>query len=320
MPFRKFRFFILLCLGLVGLLSGRAALADSRPGSSKPDSNIPTALVVQDLTGGLTATDLANALVGTGVSISNVVFTGDDAGAGGFSGGTGIIGFEEGIILSSGSVLDVVGPNVLDNVTTEFLTAGDSDLDTLSGFNTHDAVVLEFDFVPDADQLFFTYVFTSDEYNEFVNTQFNDVFAFFVNGANCAIVGGSDPVSINTINNGNPYGSPPTSHPELYLNNDLDDGGGTIDTEMDGLTVPLNCASAVNANVTNHIKLAIADASDFQLDSAVFIQAGSLTTTDVSLSGVDGQGTQNWLAPAGIMLVFLVGLFVWRLPRPGQHS
>ena len=320
MSFRKSRFFVLLCLGLVGLLSGRAALADSRPGATKPDSNIPTALVVQDLTGGLTPTDLANALVGTGVSISNVTFTGDEAGAGAFSGGTGIIGFEEGIVLGSGSVLDTVGPNVLDDVTTEFLTNGDSDLNTLSGFTTHDAVVLEFDFVPDSDQLFFTYVFASDEYNEFVNTQFNDVFAFFVNGVNCAIVGGSDPVSINTINNGNPYGSPPNSHPELYINNDLDDGGGSIDTEMDGLTVPLNCASTVNPNVTNHIKLAIADASDFAYDSAVFIQAGSLTTTDVSLSGINGLGNQNWLAPAGILLVLLMGLLVWRLPRPGQNS
>lgn len=320
MSFQKFRFFIVMCFVVVGLLSGRAAWADSRPGATKPDSNVPTALVVQDLTGGLTATDLANALAGTGVSVSNVTFTGDEAGAGGFSGGTGIIGFEEGILLSSGSVLDTVGPNVFDNVTTAFSTNGDSDLDALSGFTTHDAAVLEFDFVPDSGQLFFTYVFASDEYNEYVNTQFNDVFAFFVNGVNCAVVGGTTPVSINTVNNGNPYGSPPNSHPELYINNDLTDGGGSIDTEMDGLTVPLNCSSTVTPNVTNHIKLAIADASDFSLDSTVFIQAGSLTTTDVSLSGVNSQGAQNWLAPAGILLILLVGLLVWRLPRPGQNS
>jgi uncharacterized repeat protein (TIGR01451 family) len=234
-------------------------------------------LTTEDLAGSLTPEDLASALVGSGVTVSNVTYVGPDVAAGSFTGGTGIIGFEDGVILSSGNIANVVGPNASDGITTANGTAGDPDLDALSGFSTFDAAVLEFDFIPDDATVFFQYVFASDEYNEFVNSSFNDVFAFFVNGANCATVEG-DPVSINTINNGNPFGTDPRSHPELYVNNDLDDGGGQIDTEMDGLTVVLTCQAAVAPGETNHMKLAIADASDEVLDSNVFLQGGSLTT------------------------------------------
>jgi prealbumin domain-containing protein len=232
----------------------------------------------------LTPTDLANAMAGPGVTVSNVVYTGANVAAGTFAGGTGIIGFEDGIMLSSGSIGNAIGPNVDDGITTSNGTPGDSDLTALAGVTTLDAAVLEFDFVPSAATVFFQYVFASDEYNEYVNSQFNDVFAFFVNGSNCAVVG-TPPVavSINTINNGNPFGSDPKSHPELFRNNDLDDGGGSIDTEMDGLTTVLTCQSSVNPNVTNHMKLAIADGSDRALDSNVFIQRGSLTTAPPTL-------------------------------------
>ncbi len=131
-------------------------------------------------------------------------------------------------------------------MTTQNGTPGDADLTALAGFTTFDASILEFDFVPATDTVFFRFVFASDEYNEFVTTQFNDVFAFFVNGTNCATVEG-DPVSINTINFGRPYGSTPNSHPELYINNDLQDGGGSINTEMDGLTHVLTCTATVTA-------------------------------------------------------------------------
>jgi hypothetical protein len=258
-------------LGVLGVVPGFAQ--DRVPTGSK-DPTSPTALTTEDLTGALTPSDLANSLVGTGISISNVTYTGADEAAGTFSGGTGIIGFESGIMLSSGDIINVVGPNVQDGIGTNNGTSGDTDLTDLSGFPTNDAAVLEFDFVPDGDAVTFSYVFASDEYNEYVHSSYNDVFAFFINGVNCATING-DPVSVNTINNGNPYDTDPREHPEYFINNDLDDGGGAIDTEMDGLTVVLACDSAVTANETNHIKLAIADASDYILDSNVFLQAGS---------------------------------------------
>ena len=243
----------------------------------------------------LTPYNLAESLVGIGVTISNVSFTGVATAAGTFAGGTGIISFPSGVILSSGNIANVSGPNVADDISADNGLGGDADLDALIGsYATYDATVLEFDFVPNASTVYFEYVFASDEYNEWINTGFDDVFGFFVNGQNCAVVGNpAVPVSIDTINDGNPYGGGgPNSN--LYLNNDLQDGGGSINTEMDGVTQTLVCQASVNPNVPNHIKLAIADASDHVWDSNVFIRGGSFSTTPPELcndgSDDDGDG------------------------------
>ena len=232
-----------------------------------------------------TPEQLANTILGEGVTISNVRYTGADVAAGIFNDGSSSIGFESGIVLSSGNIANVIGPNTNDGVSAVNATPGDPDLNVLvPGYSTNDAAVLEFDFVVDvlpdgsldATSVTFQYVFTSDEYNEFVNTSYNDVFGFFVNGNNVALIPGTTiPVAINSVNSGNPYiaGSTPTSI--YYRNNDLSDGGGSIDTEMDGLTIIFNTQFDVIPGEVNHIKLAIADAGDVYLDSNVFIKAGS---------------------------------------------
>ena len=233
-------------------------------------------LVTQSLSGALTAQDLANDLAGAGVTVSNVTYAGADVAAGRFNGGTGIIGFESGIILSSGDIANVTGPNIQDSITGDNGLPGDSDLDSLvPGYTTFDAAVLQFDFVPSSDVVSFVYVFGSDEYNEYVGV--NDVFGFFVNGVNYALIPPVTgiPVSINNVNCGSPFvGAGPNC--ESYRNNDPDDPGPpTIDTELDGLTIVLGFQAPVNPGVTNHIKLAIADAADSILDSDVFVKAGS---------------------------------------------
>ncbi len=236
-------------------------------------------LVTTDLTS-QTPEDLAFTLVGDGVFIWNISFIGATSAAGTFSGGTEIIGFDEGVILSSGVVSNVIGPNTSDGKTASNSLPGDSDLTALiPGFTTHDATILEFDFIPENNVVSFQYVFTSDEYNEWVNTAFNDVFGFFLNGVNVALLPGTNiAVSINNVNEGNPFGDLATaSNPHYYINNDLSDGGGSIDTEMDGLTVVLSVDAPVQAGESNHIKLAIADAGDNILDSTVFIKASSFT-------------------------------------------
>lgn len=233
--------------------------------------------------GGLTVSnmtspeDLVAKLLGEGVEVSNISFKGTSNSAGTFSGGASIIGFEEGIILSSGSVHNVVGPNIEDDITEDNDLPGDSDLNTLISGKTQDATVLEFDFIPETDTLAFQYVFASDEYNEYTNSSYNDVFGFFLNGKNVALLPGTDiPVSINNVNGGKPYGEN-AQNSEYFRNNDLDDGGGEINTEMDGLTVVLEVKAEVKANEVNHIKLAIADVGDASLDSNVLFKAGSFT-------------------------------------------
>jgi hypothetical protein len=43
--------------------------------------------------------------------------------------------------------------------------------------------------------------------------------------------------------------------------------------QSDGKTVLLLAQAPISANVTNHVKIAIEDSGDDQLDSAVFIKA-----------------------------------------------
>jgi hypothetical protein len=250
------------------------------------------AVATEDLTGALTATDLASALAGPGITVTNATYAGHESAGGTFTGGNGIIGLGSGVILSSGAISNVIGPNDFENTTSAFGTSGDTDLAALAGTSTSDAAVLEFDFLPTTSQVQFSYVFSSEEYNEFVNAGFNDAFGFFVNGTNCALVGGSTPVSVDTINSG--------SNASLFIDNDTS-VVSPLDTEMDGLTVVLTCAAAVNSGMTNHMKLAIADAGDSNLDSAVFLGANSFVavrTLSVATAG-SGSGTVT-SDPAGI--------------------
>jgi hypothetical protein len=92
-------------------------------------------LTVQDQnTPGVTPTTLAQSLAGAGVTISNITYTGTLESSGQFQGGGSIIGFEEGVILSSGWAVDVIGPNTDDGTSRELGTPGDPDLTGLSGF------------------------------------------------------------------------------------------------------------------------------------------------------------------------------------------
>jgi cysteine-rich repeat protein len=237
---------------------------------------------------------LAQSLVGSGISISNVTFVGDDSAAGVFVDGTDSVGFATGIVLSSGAVAGIAAPNDADDTSTEFFRDGDPDLDSaIPGFLTFDAAVLEFDFVPAGPEVTFRYVFASEEYNEFVNSEFNDVFGFFVNGVNLArLPDATTIVSINTVNAGNPEDGSPPVNPAFFVPNDCSDGPCPVPFEADGATVVLTLKAAVNPGVTNHLKLAIADAGDLDFDSWVFIEAQSLTLTEDCHNGIDDDGDQ----------------------------
>lgn len=245
-----------------------------------PTPASPQAIQTKSLASGLTLEEIIAALVGTSsIAISNVKFSGSDSALGTFSGGTGIIGFEGGIVLSTGRVEDVIGPNSDNSTTWEHGRPGDPDLDRLvPNLETFDACVLEFDFeCPGVREIGFEYVFSSEEYNEFVNEDFNDVFGFFVNGQNIALLpDGQTIVSINTVNNGNPPGVG-ASNPQFYRDNDhCNSGRGDCpyDTEMDGLTVVLIARAAIAPGI-NHIKLVVGDVSDYSYDSNVFLKGQS---------------------------------------------
>ncbi|MBI4886242.1 MAG: choice-of-anchor L domain-containing protein [Acidobacteria bacterium] len=230
---------------------------------------------------------IAQTLAGESVDISDVTFTGAAAALGTFTGGFPATGLSSGIILSSGAVESVNGSNTSDSTSLNNGGTGDLDLDPLVGATVYDPAVLEFNFTvtdPAATVVKFEYVFASEEYNEFANTGYNDVFGFFMEGpgfprANLALIPGTGtPVSINTVNGGNPIGTGAVN-PEYYVNNDADDGGTRLTlTQADGLTKVLTVQATIVPGLTYHLKLAIADAGDHILDSWVLLKTSSFST------------------------------------------
>ena len=238
-------------------------------------------ITTQPLGPTLTPEDLVSQLLGAGVTVSNVTVRGCPAGMGTFVDPAASVGLASGIILSSGDIAAMVGPNKSPDTSTSCGVEGDPDLDKLVPESaTQDAAVLEFDFVPTNPQLAINFVFASEEYNEFVGSRFNDVFAFFVNGANAALVPGVQlPISVNNVN--------AATNALFYVPND---SPGTYDVEADGFTVVLTVRASVNAGQTNHIKIAIADVSDANYDSSIFLQASGVSSTPADVA-VQAKGT-----------------------------
>lgn len=260
----------------------RAVLAPGTLTNAVPKAGVDSVVTI-DMSS-LTPLQLVQSLLGPGVSVSNVVLTAAPIAAGTFQGGLPVVGIDNGIVLSSGDISSVAGPNVADATSTSNLYGGDADLDGLTTSETFDATTLEFDFdCASGGLITFQYVFSSEEYNEFVDSEYNDVFAFFLNGVNIAVLPGGTPVAINNVNGGNPYSPTGGVNRGLYVNNSCADlpGGtfpcaGPFDTEMDGLTVVLTATGILHPG-TNHIKLAIADSGDSVYDSNVFIRGQSFT-------------------------------------------
>ena len=167
----------------------------------------------------------------------------------------------------------------LDDTTTDNGLSGDSDLNNLvPNYNTYDATILEFDFTTKGGNVSFNYVFASEEYIEYTNTEYNDVFGFFLDGQNIALIPGTNtPVAINTVNGGDPLGNNP-SNPQFFNKNDLNDGGVFHNLEYDGFTTAFTAQALGLSAGTHTIKLAIVDTGDALLDSAVFVQANSFSS------------------------------------------
>jgi len=239
------------------------------------------------VTGSMDADALRDALLGPGVTaVGSATLIGSAVGtpasAGFFTGGMSSIGIDQGIVLTSGNAMNAAGPNSSDSSSGNASGSGDADLNAEHApWITEDTTALIFDITTTSGDLFFTYVFASDEYNEYANGTVNDVFALFVDGVNRAIApDGFTKVSINTINGGDPYGVGAVN-PQWYNNNDLDDAGGWLaDLGYDGF-VDVFVAQAIGIGPGTHtIKLAVSDVGDEIYDTGVFIKAGSFVPDD----------------------------------------
>ena len=250
------------------------------------------ALALLEAESGYSAEDLVKDVLigGNCFDVTNVTFEGQASQIGKFMGGLTNIGYNTGLVMATGDVAVITGPNDQDNASAGF-GAGtpDNDLTALSGSSAlFDMANIEFDFTPTQSPLTFEFVFASEEYCEYVGSQFNDVFGFFVSGPgisgpfggadNIAILpGGGGYVAINNVNH--------LSNTGFYVNNT--GANGTLcgqnasflpsvnEVQFDGFTRKMIAVANVIPCETYHIKLKIADVGDGAFDSAVFLRDGS---------------------------------------------
>lgn len=224
-----------------------------------------------------------NVFAAQGITISNVSFSGNSNAIGYFTANGTNLGMTEGIVMTTGTVLNTPdgphGPNNVEDAGFDNNAPGYSPLNSLAGNTTYNAAILEFDFKTCSDHVQFNYVFGSEEFLEYCETQWNDVFAFFISGPgipgtqNIAKLPNGQVVAINNVHsagvnvNGQSFGP---ENQQYYVNNA---NGWAI--QYDGFTTKLTAEADVTCDETYHLVLAIADVGDGIWDSGVFLEAQS---------------------------------------------
>lgn len=218
-------------------------------------------------------------------------FSGSSNSYGYFNSGTGNFPFTEGVLLSTWSSTNSVGPFVSNRGGGDESWDGDADLDQTLGIQSVNATSLEFDFTPLTNFISFNYIFTSNEYQAYFPCEYSDGFAFLIkekgsadNYKNLAVLpNSSTPVSsenvhplINNFTETNGVihlGCPPIN--QEYFNGF---NTNTSPINYSGQTKVLTAQTEVIVGKTYHIKLVIADDKEEYYDSAVFLEAGSFVS------------------------------------------
>lgn len=237
------------------------------------------------------------------INVTNTVsgnFSGSELSYGYFNAGNSNFPFEDGIVLSTGRLDNVPGPNntLSDDDAPNWL--GDADLENILGINnTINATIFEFSFVPQASSISFKYIFASEEYRENNSStcNFSDAFAFLVRPVggqfeNLALVPGTNtPVLVTTVRPEIP-GACEAINEEYF--GQFNDANAPIN--FNGQTAILTAETDVVVGQTYEIKLVIADETNFRFDSAVFIEGNSFNAgVDLGLDLILCEGEDTLL-------------------------
>jgi hypothetical protein len=268
---------------------------------------------------------MANALAGSGItSVISSSYTGALNASGVFINGTSSVGFEEGIILTTGDAEYAIGPNQYSyGIYTDNNTAGNVELDEILSTKQHltevvlddsyfgtfndglvdfsnpikpipdpelfnlkstDAATLDINFIPEGDQVTLNYVFA---------TETNAFYASLDSSYNEYAPYDNDVLGI-FINGENyarlPNGEDATIYNLLYTDNNaswvIDNSDGTkSNIEYDFLTSTLSLTASVNSGVLNTLSISIAD--------GYVEEMGDFTKSDDSAVFIDGALTST---------------------------
>jgi hypothetical protein len=190
--------------------------------------------------------------------------------------------FEYGIMLSTGNATsggNTENTAVLNDGQPDWTT--DPDLETALGITgTLNATSIEFDFTSVANQIQFNYILASEEYFGDFPCNYSDGFAFLIKEA-----GTSDPyINIAVIPGTTTPVNTSTIHDDIVgfcsaANEAFFEGYNIGDTNYNGRTTVMTAAASIVPNTTYNIKLVIADQTDKNYDSAVFIEGNSFNAS-----------------------------------------
>jgi len=274
------------------------------------------AVNVADVAGGVTPAQMETVLTGTGVTVSNLTVTNPgncpnfNRGVGIFTNGTTavgpgpVLGEPTGVVISNsafntGNVVST--SNDAANVTNLLCNGTTSDADMVAieaGTVNGEYAAIEFDVVPQSTILAIPFQFGSDEFPEYVCSNFGDLVGIFVSGPgitgpfsgalnaeNYAKTAAGDLSSINWVNtgivgqNGNIVNCGSLTNAAFYSDNSSGNPTGgsaavaltNANLEVDGFTNTLFQPITVVAGQTYHVKIAVADSADRTYDSTAFI-------------------------------------------------
>ena len=274
------------------------------------------AINVADVAGGVTTLQMQNALTGTGVTVSNLTITpiagcNETQGVGLFSNGTTstgpgpVLGEPTGVVVANNAFTNaanpLVSPNNAANATNRLCggttTASDVDMVAIeAGTVNGEYAAIEFDVVPQFATLAIPFQFGSDEFPEYVCSNFGDLVGIFVSGMgingpfslgaqNFAKTAAGDLSSINWVNTGqvgafgNIGNCGSLTNAAFYSDNsngNTQGGNATValtntNLELDGFTNTLFQPITVVPGQSYHVKIAVADSADRNFDSTAFI-------------------------------------------------
>jgi hypothetical protein len=196
-----------------------------------------------------------NSLLGdtSGLSNFSISTTGNEQAFGFFQDDP--FGLGKGVVLSTGKVESLVGSP--SNFASTSLGTTPGDLAQID---------ISFDAGSTASNLFFSYVFGSEEFPEYAGSSFNDSFELLLNGTNLALLANGNPVTINNL-----AASPSGPFDPAYVT-----ANASSTSVLDAYTKVLTFSGAINQNANNVLSIKIKDVGDTAFDSAVFIKGGSV--------------------------------------------